>query len=80
MMTPTRHRIAVSATLLLCLPLSALGDPPDFNGDGSVGPFDLAILLGNWGPCPDQGACPADLNGDGEVNAFDLAMLLGAWG
>ncbi len=23
----------------------------DFNGDGVVGPFDLATLLGNWGAC-----------------------------
>ena len=37
---------------------------------------DLAILLGDWGPCPD---CPADLNGDGVVDAADLATLLGAW-
>ena len=21
-------------------------------GDGVVNPFDLALLLGNWGPCP----------------------------
>ena len=56
-------------------------NPPDFDGDGSVGPFDLAILLGSWGPCPDPPAdCPADLDGDGFVNAFDLAMLLGSWG
>lgn len=47
---------------------------------GSVGASDLAILLGNWGPCPDEGDCPADLNGDGEVNAFDLPILLGSWG
>ena len=51
--------------------------PPDLDGDGSVGPFDLAMLLGDWGPCP---SCPADLDGDGTVGAFDLAMLLGSWG
>ena len=50
---------------------------PDLNNDGQVSAFDLAILLGSWGPCP---ACPADLNGDGFVNAFDLAILLGSWG
>ena len=53
---------------------STLGD---LDGDGDVGPFDLAFLLGSWGPCP---ACPADLNGDGVVGAFDLALLLGNWG
>lgn len=52
--------------------------PADFNGDGSVGPFDLASLLGSWGPC--QGGCQADLNGDGAVGPVDLAQLLGSWG
>jgi probable HAF family extracellular repeat protein len=54
--------------------------PSDLNGDGSVGPADLAILLGSWGPCPAEGDCPADLDGDGIVGAADLAILLGAWG
>ncbi len=43
----------------------------DLNNDCTVGPFDLAILLGAWGPCPPQAACPADLNADGIVNAGD---------
>ncbi len=51
--------------------------PADFNGDGVVGPVDLAFLLGSWGSCA---GCPADLNGDGLVGPFDLASLLGAWG
>ena len=51
--------------------------PQDLDGDGLVGPVDLAQLLGSWGPCPD---CPADFNGDDAVNAADLAQLLGAWG
>ncbi len=55
-------------------------DPADLNGDGAVGPFDLAILLGAWGPCPDEAPCPPDFNGDGIVNAPDLAQLLGSWG
>lgn len=53
---------------------------PDLNGDGVVGAFDLAMLLGAWGPCVAGQSCCADLNGDGLVEAFDLAMLLGAWG
>jgi predicted outer membrane repeat protein len=48
----------------------------DLNGDGAVGPLDLAILLGAWG----VGDCIADLDGDGSVGASDLAILLGAWG
>ncbi|MEE9212547.1 MAG: M1 family aminopeptidase [Phycisphaeraceae bacterium] len=54
--------------------------PADLDGNGNVGPFDLALLLGNWGPCPQEGDCPADLNGDGAVGASDLAILLGNWG
>jgi plastocyanin len=55
----------------------ALFCPADFDGDEEVGPFDLALLLGSWGPCP---GCPADLDGDEEVGPFDLALLLGSWG
>ena len=51
----------------------------DFNNDGSVGAADLAVTLGNWGPC-DNETCDADLNDDLVVNAVDLAMLLGEWG
>ena len=49
----------------------------DFNGDETVGAADLAVLLGQWGPCS---GCPADLNGDDIVSAEDLAQLLGSWG
>ncbi|MCH8912779.1 MAG: hypothetical protein IIA33_04335 [Planctomycetes bacterium] len=51
--------------------------PEDLDGNGTVGAFDLALLLGAWGPCA---GCSADINGDGTVGAFDLALLLGAWG
>ncbi len=51
--------------------------PQDLDGDGSVDAFDLAIVLGSWGPCE---GCSTDFNGDGVVNAFDLAQVLGAWG
>ncbi len=51
--------------------------PQDLDGDGIVGAFDPAILLGSWGPCD---GCPADVNGDNVVNAADLAQVLGAWG
>ncbi len=61
--------------------------PADLSGDGIVEAFDLALLLGAWGPCPspctpgdpDQ-TCPPDLTGDCIVEAFDLATLLGSWG
>ncbi len=51
--------------------------PADLNGDGTVGPVDLAMLLGAWGPNPEH---PADFNGDGNVGPADLAQLLGSWG
>ena len=51
--------------------------PQDLDGDGQVEAFDLAILLGSWGPCE---GCATDFNGDGVVDAFDLAQVLGAWG
>lgn len=47
----------------------------DLDGDGSVGPADLAILLGAWGSAGGS----ADLDGDGSVGPADLAQLLGAW-
>ena len=60
---------------------------PDLNNDRDVEAFDLAILLGQWGPCDDPcepgdpaTTCAADLSGDCVVEAFDLALLLGAWG
>ncbi|MCA9289794.1 MAG: hypothetical protein KDA25_01625 [Phycisphaerales bacterium] len=48
----------------------------DLNGDGVVGPADLAILLGQWGPCR---GCAADLDGDGIVGPGDLSALLAQW-
>jgi hypothetical protein len=53
---------------------------PDLDGNGEVDAFDLASLLGSWGPCPPEDDCPADVDGDGDVDAFDLASLLGVWG
>ena len=49
----------------------------DMDGDGEIGPFDLAVVLGNWGFNPGH---QADLDHDGTVGPFDLALLLGAWG
>ncbi|MCA9290285.1 MAG: hypothetical protein KDA25_04095 [Phycisphaerales bacterium] len=51
----------------------------DFDGDGIVGPADLAFLLGAWGDCTNE-CCPADLGGDGSVGPADLAALLSNWG
>ena len=59
------------------LALYAFATPPcaaDLDGDASVGPADLAMLLSAWG------TAMADLDGDGTTGAPDLAALLGAWG
>lgn len=48
----------------------------DFDGDGLVGPQDLAVMLGVWGTA--NVIC--DLSGDGSVGPEDLAALLGVWG
>ena len=49
--------------------------PGDLDGDGAVGPGDLAILLAAWG----SGFEPADLDRDGVIGAPDLALLLADW-
>lgn len=59
---------------------SAPSVPADLDGDGSVGPSDLVILLAAWGACPPKGDCAADLNGSGSVGPEDLTALLAAWG
>ncbi len=49
---------------------------PDFDGDGTVGPADLAALLAAWGSTD----AARDLDGDGLVGSPDLAILLSSWG
>ncbi|MCH8851832.1 MAG: hypothetical protein IID41_04190 [Planctomycetes bacterium] len=53
--------------------------PTDVDGNGQTDAFDLAFLLGNWGPVSPDSAC-LDADGDGIIAAFDLAVVLGAWG
>lgn len=50
------------------------GIPGDLDGDGRVGPADLALLLSGWG-----GSGAGDLDGDGIVGPGDLSNLLAAW-
>ncbi len=54
--------------------------PGDLNGDGVVDVSDVLLLLGAWGPCPEDKPCTADLNGDGVVDVTDLLILLANWG
>ncbi len=55
----------------------------EYAGDGTrcVGPFDLAQLLGWWGPCEPADPChEVDADANGNIGPLDLAVLLGAWG
>ena len=51
----------------------------DFNGDGEISGFDIAYILGWWGPCQSDD-CPFDLDGDGIVGSSDLGLLMTGWG
>ncbi len=53
--------------------------PTDADGSGDTGAFDLALLLGNWGPVTSAAAC-LNADGDGIIGPADLAILLDAWG
>ena len=46
----------------------------DIDGDGEVGPTDLAFVLGSWS------ASGGDLNDDGTTDGQDLAIVLANWG
>ncbi|MFG0252572.1 MAG: hypothetical protein ACF8NJ_06840 [Phycisphaerales bacterium JB038] len=47
----------------------------DFNSDGMIGQWDLAVVLGEYGR-----SAYGDLNGDGETGQFDLAVILANFG
>jgi hypothetical protein len=49
----------------------------DVDGDGTVGPGDLALVLGAWGS---KASGPPDLDGDGTVGIGDLLAVLSEWG
>lgn len=71
--------ISATATVSI-VQLCSEACPTDVNGDLATGPFDLATLLGCWGPVV-PGSCEClDANNDGNIGPFDLASLLGAWG
>lgn len=51
----------------------------DLNCDGHVDGTDLALLLGQWGPCRSTLNCDGDLDGDGSIGPMDVAILLQEW-
>ena len=62
------------------LATEAIFESADFNCDGLVDGQDLAVLLTNWGVCPDMiPGCLGDITLDGFIDSADLAELLNAW-
>lgn len=58
--------------------LNELGCPlggGDINGDGTVGPADLVMLLDHWGMLKS----PYDQNDDYVIDSIDLALMLAEW-
>ncbi len=49
----------------------------DLSGDGTVDAHDLALMLGNYGPCR---GCEEDLSGDNYVDEADIDLLFTIWG
>jgi formylglycine-generating enzyme required for sulfatase activity len=49
----------------------------DLDHDGIVAGADLAIVLGDWGPCK---GCQGDVTNNGTVDGIDLAFVLTLWG
>ena len=66
-----------SVTVPISAP-SAPANPADLDGDGSVGPADLALLLALFGAVVP--GSPGDLDGNGLVDPNDLGSLLALWG
>jgi hypothetical protein len=62
---------SVSVSQVVTVP----GMPGDFNSDGAVDAYDLAVVLSAWGLSSGDG----DINGDLTVDGTDLSMLLGRW-
>jgi len=50
----------------------------DFNGNGSVGSEDMAMLLADWGTL-NFGPNQYDLDGNGIIGSGDLGILLANW-
>jgi hypothetical protein len=62
------------------LATESIFDSADFNCDGLVDGQDLAVLLTNWGNCPDMiPGCLGDITLDGFIDSADLAELLNDW-
>ena len=50
----------------------------DLNGNGTVDPADLGLMIAQWGPA--NAKSTGDLDGSGEVDGADLGRLVERWG
>ncbi len=75
------HMESLPAILLAAvLAESGLAQSPcdaDLDHDGIVAGADLALVLGDWGPCK---GCQGDVTNNGLVDGIDLAFVLTLWG
>ena len=49
----------------------------DLDGNGTVGPADLGLMIAEWGPANPK--TTSDLDGDGNVSGADLGRLIERW-
>ncbi len=69
----TLTNVHVNQAMVVTAPRAA-----DLDADGVVGPSDLTLLLGHFGPVGPLERY-LDIDDDGVVGPRDLALLLGAW-
>lgn len=50
----------------------------DLNGNGTVDPADLGLMISQWGPA--NAKSTADLDGNGQVDGGDIGRLVERWG
>jgi len=69
-----------TASIAGALNMACLAQSPcdaDLDHDGTVAGADLALVLGDWGPCK---GCQGDVTNNGVVDGIDLAFVLTLWG
>lgn len=76
--TPERSVALASSSIKINADSEEGGCSGDLDGDGEIGPADLAIVMaGMDGECKN---CLADVNGDNEVGTLDMVIVLSQWG
>ncbi len=74
---PTRPRMSSALACQFGLGLTITGD---IDGDNKVDGRDLSLLLGDWGPLPNNGSLHgSNLAGGDIIDGGDLSLILGNW-